>query len=286
VVLVPRGAPAREEALANELSRMGPINDVIAYSTAVGTAIPNEFLDADIRAQFYSAHYARLILYANMPKESDASFSVIEQVRETVRRHYPGEDTLTLGESVNLYDMKQVVTGDNAMINLFAIISITLTLLVSFRSVSLPLLLLLTIEAAIWVNLSVAYFTDTSLSYIGYLIISTVQLGATVDYAILLSDHYLAFRKSMQKRDALFAALKESVHSILLSGGIMTLAGFCLAITSSNGIVKEIGILLGRGTLLSMVSVMCFLPALLYLFDRIIGKTTLGARFINQEERT
>ncbi|MDL2217146.1 MMPL family transporter [Christensenellaceae bacterium OttesenSCG-928-M15] len=279
VALVKRGDPAREAMLAKALGEIDEISEVVSYTAMVGASIPGEFLNEDITKQFYSKNYARIILYADMEKEGDAAFSVVERVRETISAHYGAGEGYSLGESANLYDMKEVVTGDNAMINLFAIISITLTLLVTFRSLTLPLILLMTIEMAIFVNLSVSYFTGTSLSYIGYLIISTVQLGATVDYAILLSDHYMVFRKTMGKKAAIEAALREGFQSILLSGGIMTISGFCLAVTSTNVIVKELGVLLARGTMLSMVSVIFFLPALLHVFDGAVGKTTLRAGF-------
>ncbi|NLT13979.1 MAG: MMPL family transporter, partial [Clostridiales bacterium] len=133
-----------------------------------------------------------------------------------------------------------------------------------------------------WINLAFPYFSGNPLCYIGYLIISTVQLGATVDYAILLTTHYTYNRKTMTKKEALRATMRESFSSILISGSILSLSGFTLRFTSSNQIVSDLGLLLGRGTILSMLLVVFFLPALLTLLDRLIIKTTLRADFLKE----
>ncbi len=120
-------------------------------------------------------------------------------------------------------------------------------ILITFRSITMPIFLVFSIETAIWINLSIAYFTDNTLSFIGYLIISTVQLGATVDYAILLSNHYLSDRKIMPKKEAMLKALSENLSAILVSAGILAAAGFTLASTSGNQIVSELGLCLAEG---------------------------------------
>ena len=160
-----------------------------------------------------------------------------------------------------------------------AVIGIFLVILLTFRSVSVPVLLVFVIETAIWINLSFAYFADSSLSFIGYLIISTVQLGATVDYAILLTSQYFANRRELPKKPAMLKTLAGSLPAVLLSASILSIAGFTLSFTSSNPIVAELGVLLGRGTILSFVMVACALPGLLVLFDGVIQKTTLKTDF-------
>jgi predicted RND superfamily exporter protein len=183
------------------------------------------------------------------------------------------------GRSPNLYDMREVVQSDNMRVNLIAVAAIFLVLLLTFRSAILPILLTLTIEVAIWINLSVPYFTGTNVNYIGYLVLNTVQLGATVDYAILLTTTYMRNRKTMPKGAAVSKALGTSFKSILVSATTLSLAGFVLFATSSNPIVTDIGVMLGRGTLLSFTLVVCFLPLLLRLFDPLIGKLTMKSNF-------
>jgi predicted RND superfamily exporter protein len=139
------------------------------------------------------------------------------------------------------------------------------------------------IETAIWINLSIPYFMGQPLSFIGYLIISTVQLGATVDYAILFTNAYLNNRKTLSKKDAMRAAIGDNFIAILTSAVILATAGFALAFTSSNPIIGELGTLLGRGTLFSLAMVSCVLPALLILFDRVNQKTTLKSQSLNNQ---
>jgi predicted RND superfamily exporter protein len=175
--------------------------------------------------------------------------------------------------------MRDVVTHDNRLVNVLSMAAIFCVLLFAFRSLMLPFLLLLTIEAAIWINMSIPYFTGTALSYVGYLIISTVQLGATVDYAILYANRYLRERRGMPAREAARVALGGVFRSVMVSAAVLSLSGFALWGTSSNGIVQALGFLLGRGTLLSLFMVSCFLPCLLLVCDRAVGATTLGAGF-------
>ncbi|MDR1705911.1 MAG: MMPL family transporter, partial [Clostridiales bacterium] len=277
-VMVPRGDVIREEMLADEVLAMPGVTSVISYAKTVGSAIPPEFLDDSVRSQFYSDNYARLIVYLDTPAEGAEAFAAVEAINAAADRLYPGT-AYSVGQSANLYDMKNTVQADNRLTNLLAVISIFLVLVVTFRSASLPFLLLLTIEAAIWINLSIPYFTGTPINYIGYLVLNTVQLGATVDYAILLTVTYTRNRKTMPKKEAVYKALGSSFRSILVSGTTLATAGFTLAGTSSNPLIADIGTLLGRGTLFSMLMVVVFLPALLVIFDKAIGKSTLKAKF-------
>ncbi|MDR0347461.1 MAG: MMPL family transporter [Coriobacteriales bacterium] len=278
VMLVPRGDIAREQLLGQRLEQLEHVTSVMSYAQAVGVTIPSEFLDEAITNQFYSANYARFILSTDVPAEGDLAFATMGEIRNIAYEFY-GDGAYSLGRSMNLYDMRDVVQKDNLRVNLIAICAIFLVLLITFRSLVLPLILLLTIEAAIWINLAIPYFTGTPINYIGYLVLNTVQLGATVDYAILLTNTYLRLRKSLPKRDAIRQALGSSFKSILVSATVLSLAGFILLATSTNPIVCDIGAMLGRGTLLSFALVVCFLPALLSFLDPLIGKLTMKANF-------
>ncbi|MDR0380904.1 MAG: MMPL family transporter [Oscillospiraceae bacterium] len=285
VLLVPRGDVAREKVLGDACAALPHVTSVVSYAATVGAEIPDAFLDPSVTDRFYSEDYSRLILYVDTPEEGEDAFAAVENIRDTARAHY-GDDFHMLGQSVSLYDMKSIITQDNGRVNAIAVAAIFLVLLLTFRSLSLPFLLLLTIEAAVWFNLSVPYFTGTPLCYIGYLVLSTVQLGATVDYAILFSDHYIFHRKRLPKQAALKRTLGETFRSILLSGTILSLAGFTLWFSSSNPIVSDLGLLLGRGALLSMAMVFLFLPALLALFDKFIERTTLRTVFADTDAET
>lgn len=281
VLLVPRSDAGKESELCHELSKIPHVTSVVSFTTAVGAEIPPEFVPKEAAEQFYSEHYARIILYTDTADEGEDAFSTVQAVLDTGADHY---DTYYLaGQSAALYDMKNVVSTDTKRVNLIAVIGIFIVLLLTFRSLSLPLFLVFSIETAIWINLSIPYFAGQPLSFIGYLIISTVQLGATVDYAILFTNAYLNNRKTLPKKDAMRAAIGDNFVAILTSAVILATAGFTLALTSSNPIIGELGTLLGRGTLLSLAMVACVLPALLVLFDKVNQKTTLKSRFFNNQ---
>lgn len=281
VMLVPKGDVAKETALCNDLQQVDNVTSVISYVTMVGAEIPQAFLDEDVKSQFYSENYCRIIIYASTDQEGDEAFETVANVRNVASSYY-GDSPLTLGQSVNLYDIKDVITQDNLIVNILAIISIGLVLLFTFKSISLPLILLMTIETSIWINLAVPYFNGTWLCYIGFLVISTVQLGATVDYAILFTDNFKENRKSLCSKDAILKTVKDSMGSIIMSASILSLAGIVIQFTSSNDVVSQLGGLLGRGTIISASMVLLFLPAYLSLFDKIIEKTTLHCNFFKK----
>ena len=281
VLLVPRGDTGREAQLCAELQELPRVTGVVSYVTSVGAAVPEAVAGEEAVSQFYSEHWARIILYTDTGEEGSEAFALVEAVRSAAARYYDG--ALTCGQSANLYDIRSVVTGDAGKVNLIAIIFIFLTLLVTFRSLTLPVILMFVIESAIWINLSVPYFTDTPLVYMGYLVMNTVQLGATIDYAILMTDGYRTRRRSMGAREAVTGTLGENFLSVLTSALILSSAGFCLSLESSVQVVAELGLLLARGTLLSLTLVLLVLPGLLMLFDRVTAKTTLRAGFLKKE---
>lgn len=280
VILIPNDDRAREAELVAELEQIPHVTSVISYTNAVGMAIPVEFLDESITSQFYSDNYARVIVYADTENEGDVAFGVVEQIREKASALY-GDGSMSAGYATSLYDMRAVVTVDNQTTNLIAICAIILVLLLTFKSATLPVILLATIESAIFINLAVPYLTGDSLNYLGFLVINTVQLGATVDYAILFTDNYRKNRQAMAVRPALSRTLGDTFFSILVSASILSMTGGVLWLTSSNNIVSVLGLLLCRGTLLSFLLVVTFLPGALLIFDRIIKKTTWRANFFD-----
>ena len=272
IVLVPRGQPGEETLLVTELERLPEVDRVVAYVNMVGSAVPTQLIDPILLEQFYSDSTARLIVYLNTPDEGEKAFAAVEAVGSIVEARY--STYAMTGTSATLKDMRDVVSTDTALVNLIAVVGIFITLLITFRSLLIPVILIFTIETAIWINLSFPYFTDTSISFIGYLILSTVQLGATVDYAILMTNMYLDNRRQAPKKVAMRQTLENNLISVVISAAILATAGFILAWTSTNPIIQELGTLLGRGTLLSLGMVSLVLPALLVLLDGPIQKTT------------
>lgn len=282
VLLVPKGSVGAEKELCARLADTEHISSVMSYVTAVGSSIPDGFLTEDIVSNFYSRNYSRIIAYTDTGTEGDEAFALVETVRSAAAEYY--EQSWACGESVNLYDIKAVVTEDSQLVNGIAIAFIMLTLLVTFRSLTLPLILIFVIELAIWINLSVPYFTDTPLVYLGYLVINTIQLGATVDYAILMTDGYMAGRKQLPKRPAVEGTLSENFISVMTSGVILSASGVVLQRCSSMEVVQALGKLLGRGTLLSLAMVLLALPAMLMIFDPLTGRLTLRSGFVRMND--
>ncbi|MBT2662026.1 MMPL family transporter [Bacillus sp. ISL-45] len=282
VLLVPKGDTAKEAELVQDLEDLDYVTSVIAYVNMVGSVIPPEYLDDSITNEFYSENYSRIIINTNQGTEGDIPFSIVQKVEAEAEGYY-GDQAMSMGESVTLYDIKNVVNKDNIVVNVLTVVTIAIVLLATFKSISIPLALLITIQSAVWINLSIPYFTSSSLVFVGYLIISTVQLAATVDYAILLTEAYQHNRQEMSAKKAIVKTLDEKTFSISISAAILSSVGFILWMTSSNPIVGSIGLLLGRGALLAFVMVVFFLPAMLLVFDKFIKKTTYKANFYEEK---
>ncbi|MGN0141758.1 MAG: RND family transporter [Roseburia sp.] len=278
VVLVPNGDTEAEQKLSDALHGIPEIKSIISYVDTVGAEIPKEYLDENTLSQLVSDRYNRMVLNVETDYEGKETFALVEQIRDTVNEYYPGTYYLA-GEGVSTYDLMDTITADTLKVNLIAIGAVFVVLLLTMKSLSLPFILVFAIEAAIWINMGIPYFADSVVQYIAYLIISSIQLGATVDYAILFTDRYLEYRQAMPKKKAIVETISSVTTSILTSGTVLSLVGFLLSFISTHGILSQLGLFLGRGTLLSMTSVFFVLPGLLYLFDSLIEHTTLKLRF-------
>lgn len=278
VLLVPTGDLATQRELSDALHDIPEVKSILSYVDTVGQEIPEAYLDEATLSQLVSDDYSRMVLTVEADYEGEATFALVETIRETAQRYYPDSYYLT-GEGVVACDLKTSITADLLRVNLLAIVAIFLVLLLTMKSISLPVILVLTIETAIWINQAVPYFTDSTVFYVSNLIISSIQLGATVDYAILLTDRYMGYRREMGKKQALQEAISAVTVSMLTSGIVLAVIGFMMGAVSSHGIIAQLGTLIGRGSLLSLTLVLFVLPGLLYLLDGLIGKTTLHARF-------
>ena len=283
VLMVPRGNAAREKALSSELKTLPQVSSILSYVDNAGSVIPTEYVEKDTLSKLISDHYSRLVLSVKADLEGDAAFELVSRVREIAESYYP-DQWLLAGEGVSTCDMKETVTSDMAKVNLIAIAAVFIVLLFSFKSLSLPVILVLAIEAGIWINTAIPYFTNQSVFYISYLIITSIQLGATVDYAILFTDRYTEFRRSLQKKEAIVQTISSVTVSIFTSGMTLTVVGFLMGYISTHGLLSQLGFFLGRGALLSMGIVLFVLPGMLYLLDGLIERTTKGAAFIRKGE--
>ncbi len=276
VLMVPEGDQAKESALSDSLLKHPDITSVISYSETVGSEIPPGFLSKEHISNFHSKSKSRIILYANTKDEGASAFALVEEIRRMAERYY-GNSYHLLGQNVINYDLKDTIVKDAPFVNGAATLAIGMVLLITFKSLSLPFILLLTIKGAVWINLALPYFIGTHLNYVGFLIISSVQLGATVDYGILFANQYMKNRLAKPKKEAARMTIEKTAASILSPASILAIACLILGFVSTNGIIKELGLMLGRGAIISSLMVLTFLPALLITFDSIILKTTKNA---------
>lgn len=254
-----------------------------AVQDAIRPMVPenwiNDQIPEDLRSQLVGENFTRIILTMQTSTESEEAFRGVEIVNYVVPRHFNLDEYYILGSSNSVKEIKEVVESDYETVNRISIALVALILLLSFKSIMLPLLLVLVIQISVWINMSIPYFTDNPLIFIGYLIVSAVQLGATIDYGILMTNSYLDFRKTMHKKEAIAEAIKSSGNSILTSAFILCSAGYALKFVSSIEGVAALGELIGRGAFLSGFFVLTLLPQSLYFLDKLISKTTYKSSF-------
>lgn len=278
VAMVPRGDLATEQELSDALHDIPQVKSILSYVDTVGAEIPMEYLDADIVSQLVSENYSRFVITVDADYEGEETFALVETIRDTVNSYYPDSYYLA-GTGVSTYDLMDTITVDTVKVNLIAIGAVFVVLLLTMKSISLPIILVLAIETAIWINVAIPYFQGSVVFYISYLIISSIQLGATVDYAILFTERYTEFRTQMGKKQAVVETVAAVMPSIITSGSVLAVVGYLLGYISSHGILSQLGIFVGRGSLLSLAIVLFVLPGLLYLLDGVIQRTTLNLHF-------
>ncbi|MBU1143755.1 MAG: MMPL family transporter [Firmicutes bacterium] len=270
VILVPNHDIENEVSLVADLIRMEEILSINALVLSVDPNIPREFLPAEVKDYYIGENYSRIILTTNIYKENEELYLFVEGLRESIDSKY--DDFYIIGESTALYDIKNSIEKQGIWIMLLTILGVSLIVGVVFKSYKIPILLVSVILSAIWLNVSVLVIGDLSILYIGYLIVMSIQLGATIDYAVLLTHRYIEERKENEKEQAMLNAFSKSSISIIISGAILTVAGFVEGWFSNIGSVTKIGELLGRGAFISLMMILFFLPVILLVFDRQIIK--------------
>ena len=284
VLLVPKGDISKEQQLNDALKADLDVTSVISYVNTVGASIPENFVPEESLSQLYSEHYSRFVVSLDTEEVEDGWADKVDELHTICEKYY-GDEALIAGDLASTEDLKDTITVDNTRVNILAILFVFVILVLNFKSVSIPVILTLVIELSIWINLSVPYLQSTTLHYIGYLIISSVQLGATIDYAILLTGRYMDERKTKKRKDAAIESIRACVLSLFTSAIILTIAGSVLGAISTNLVLSQLGILVGRGAVISFILVLFVLPALLMIFDRLIEKTTAKTSFYEEESR-
>ncbi len=238
----------------------------------------NEMYDTltDAKSQLESDNYSRIVFTYKCDVESDESYQLLKDVRADVEKYY--DECVLVSDSVNSRDLRDSFSGDNNKINIITIIALLLILMVTFRSAGVPVLLVLAIQGSVWINFSIPALSSSRMYFLAYLVVTSIQMGATIDYAIVLTNRYLELKEEMSNLDAASMALNQSFPTILTSGSILTLAGFLIGKISTNAIISALGMALGRGTLISIIIVMMVLPQILLLCDKFIVRTSFSKK--------
>ena len=232
-----------------------------------------ERLDVGLE-QLRGEHWSRLVFVADVPTEGDETYALLDEIRSIAQEYY-GNDVILVGNSTNAFDLASSFSGDNMKISILTALFVMVILLFTFKSAGLPILLVLTIQGSIWINFSVPVLTGTNLFFLSYLVVSSIQMGATIDYAIVITNRYMELKTEMERKQAAVEALSQSFPTILTSGTIMAVAGFLIGGISTDATIGSVGQTLGRGTVTSIILVMTVLPQLLMLGDALIERTAI-----------
>lgn len=230
----------------------------------------------DAERQLIGVNYTRCLFNLDGDVESEETFALLETLFSEVKGLCPG--AIFAGDSMSSYDLDQSFSTDNIKVSLLTALFVFVILIFTLRSWGLPLPLTLTIQGAIFINFSYYAFSHTNLFFFVYLIVSAIQMGATIDYAIVFSDRYAALREEMDKKEAVALSISQAFPTILTSGSILTASGFLIGGVVSDPLIATLGLCLGRGVIISILCVLLVCPALLYLFDKPLLKTKFKAK--------
>ncbi len=272
-------SPETVKSMIDEMEQVDGVKYVLGLETVIGTRVPQEILPDSIRSILKSDRWELLLINAEYSPASDLVNEQLTELTDILKSY--DENGMLIGEAPCLKDMIETTDHDFAVVNAVSIVLIFIIILLVEKSLSLPVILIAVIELGIFINLGLPHYLGQSLAFITPICISTIQLGATVDYAILMTTRYKAERiGGKSKRDAVWTALYTSIPSIIVSGMGMFAATFGVALYSDIEIVSSMCMLMARGAVISMLLVSFILPAMFMLLDRIICKTTLDMRNI------
>ena len=227
--------------------------------------------------QLQSDKYSRLVVYLNLPEESGETMDFLDTMHALIAKYY-SSDTYIVDNSTNVKDLSSSFGEDNMLISVLSALFVVIILLFTFKSAGLPVLLIVVIQGSIWINFSVPTIQHESLYFLGYLIVNSIQMGANIDYAIVISSHYSDLKKEMRPKEAIIAALNEAFPTIFTSGTILAVAGALIGVMTTNPVIAAIGTCLGRGTVISIVLVMAVLPQILLIGDTIVERTSFDVK--------
>lgn len=278
IVLVDREVPNyKVNEMLSKIDELDGIEWTLSYSKIAGTNLPDEMLPQDIKEVFENDKYQLVLINSSYEMATDELNNQITQINEIVKNY--DEGAILAGEGPLMKDLVEISDHDFNSVNIVSIAVIFVIMILVLKSISLPIILMITIEFAIFINMGIPYYTGTVIPFIASIVIGTIQLGATIDYAILITTKYITKRKEgIDKKTAISEALGTSIGSIAVSGLCFFGATFGVGAYSKIEMIGSLCTLMSRGALISMVTVIMVLPAFLMMFDKLICKTTIGMK--------
>ncbi len=276
MVLLKNGLDNKQKrAMLDEIKEVDGVKWALGMDSIVGAAVPDDMIPDDLSSQLKSEHYEVQFVCSDYKTGTDEVNAQIAKINAIIKSY--NEESMIIGEAPLTKDLADVTDIDLRNVNIASIGAIFVIIMLVFKSISLPVLLVAVIEFAICVNMSFPYYAGTDLVFVASIVIGTIQLGATVDYAILMTSRYQKERgKGCSKKEAITIAHETSMKSILVSGFSFFAATFGVGLYSQIDMIGSICTLLARGSIISMIVVICVLPAMFMVFDKVICKTSIG----------
>lgn len=271
LALIPNDSPIDEKLFTEELEDLSYVKSITSMAGTLPEGVPEEFLPKSITEQLHKDAYSRVLIYVKSKGESELAFQYSDEIQGIMKKYYP-DDSYLVGSTPSTQDIRDVITVDYSRVNRLSLLGVFVVVMFSFHSLVVPLVVMIPIEVAIFINMAMPYIQGETMIFMGYIIVSCIQLGATVDYAILTANNYLECRKDMEKDEAAAATLVRSIPAILTSGSILTIVGYILYYISSIPAIGDMGRLIGRGALFSMILVTALMPGFLEWFDGLLMK--------------
>ena len=272
IALVPLDSNLTEKQMTDEIDDLPYVKYALSLSSVLPEGIPEDFLPENITSIMHSEHWARVIINVRSSGESEDAFHFADSIRAIVNRYYPGETTYLVGVTPSTQDIKSIIVPDYNRVNIVSLLGVALVVALTYKALILPLVVLIPIECAIFINTALPYIYGQRTMYLGFIIVGCIQLGATVDYSILMTGNYLDARTQGDKKEAAIRAISMSAESVMTSGMIVMTVAYGLYFMTSVEAISSLGRLIGRGAFISVILVLFFLPMCLMIFDRFIVK--------------
>ena len=280
MLLVDKDMPEyKVSQMVEEIEKLDGIEWVISYSKLGEVGIPKDAIPEDVEKIFQNDKYQMILINSKYEMATDELNDQVTKVNDIIKKY--DENAILSGEGPLMKDLVEISDHDFNSVNTVSIAVIFIIMIFVLKSASLPIILICVIEFAIFINMGIPYYTGTVLPFVASIVIGTIQLGATIDYAILITNKYIVARKEQkQKKEAITEALGTSISSIVVSGLCFFGATFGVGVYSKIEMIGSLCNLMARGAIISMITVICVLPAFLMIFDKLVCKTTKGMRSI------